>query len=235
MRGGGREEAQVFLFRRKKERQKAIGSLHGNLAISISAPTSRNTKNDLRSGAWSLMAASQKDHRPKGELKGWRGGGEEGKERKGREEQGGEGFATMDRPRSRNRAAIAKGVAVASLEQREAAGPLPADKARRDYTNEEILDQHVAIVIPVIVIIIYGAKSCRVIALSYPSPLMTLITSSFVNSFIFRILRKHEYLAKVKNTWRAKTDVPRGFPTSRRFSPENTGLCRVAFLASRVA
>jgi len=60
-------------------------------------------------------------------LKGWRGGGEEGKrkERKGREEQGGEGFATMDRPRSRNRAAIAKGVAVASLEQREAAGPDP--------------------------------------------------------------------------------------------------------------
>lgn len=34
------------------ERRKAIGSLRGNIAISISAPTPRNTRNDLRSGAW---------------------------------------------------------------------------------------------------------------------------------------------------------------------------------------
>jgi len=51
-RGRERGGPGVFLFRRKKERQKAIGSLHGNIAISISAPTSRNTRNDLRSGAW---------------------------------------------------------------------------------------------------------------------------------------------------------------------------------------
>lgn len=42
----------VLLFRRRGERRKAIGSLRGNIAISISAPTPRNTRNDLRSGAW---------------------------------------------------------------------------------------------------------------------------------------------------------------------------------------
>ncbi|EGI59280.1 hypothetical protein G5I_12615 [Acromyrmex echinatior] len=134
MRGAGeRRPRYVFLFRRKKERQKAIGSVCGNIAISISAPTSRNTRNDLRSGAWCFDGGQPevnlrftRDHRPKGELKGWRGEGEEGKrkERKGREEQGRERFATMDRPRSRNCAAVAKGVAVASLEQCEAAGPI---------------------------------------------------------------------------------------------------------------
>ncbi|KYQ48208.1 hypothetical protein ALC60_12762 [Trachymyrmex zeteki] len=69
----------VFLFRRKKERQKAIGSLRGNIAISISAPTSRNTRNDLRSGAWCFdggqpevnLRFTRQDHRPKGGLKGW--------------------------------------------------------------------------------------------------------------------------------------------------------------------
>ncbi|KYN44406.1 hypothetical protein ALC56_01104 [Trachymyrmex septentrionalis] len=134
---------------------------------------------------------------------------------------------------------------------------LPADKARRDYTNEEILDQHVAIVIPITLCerllkkkkrrkessgdIEQSSheitKSCRVIALSYPSPLTSPITY-ITRAFTFCILHKHEYLAKVKNTWRtfqAKTDVPGGFPTSRRFSPESTDLCRVAFLASRVA
>ncbi|KYN44403.1 hypothetical protein ALC56_01101 [Trachymyrmex septentrionalis] len=143
MRGAGERRLRcVFLFRRKKERQKAIGSLRGNIAISISAPTSRNTRNDLRSGAWCFdggqpevnLRFTRQDHRPKGELKGWRGGGEEEKrkERKGRKEQGREEFATMDRPRSRNRAAVAKGVAVASLEQREAAGPDPT-VSRRIY------------------------------------------------------------------------------------------------------
>ncbi|KYN10958.1 hypothetical protein ALC57_16884 [Trachymyrmex cornetzi] len=139
---------------------------------------------------------------------------------------------------------------------------LPADKARRDYINEEILDQHVAIVIPVSFMEkqktflkrkkrrkessgdieqssheLNGAKSCRVIALSHPSPLTTPITC-ITRVYLFFTLRKHEYLAKVKNTWRAfkaKTDVPGGLPTSRLFSPESTGLCRLAFLASRVA
>jgi len=50
--GRGEELRCVFLFRRKEERQKAIGSLRGNIAISISVLTPRNTRNDLRSGAW---------------------------------------------------------------------------------------------------------------------------------------------------------------------------------------
>lgn len=49
--GGGRAQVCVSLPT-QGERRKAIGSLRGNIAISISAPTSRNTRNDLRSGAW---------------------------------------------------------------------------------------------------------------------------------------------------------------------------------------
>lgn len=162
----------VFLFRRKKERQKAIGSLRGNIAISISAPTSRNTRNDLRSGAWCFDGGQPevnlrftRQYRlllappralpwvPRGTARaraphnshnksprttdarstykgitdqkedwrvGKREGGGGGSERKGREGQGREGFATMDRPRSRNRRCCERRLLL-HLEQREAA------------------------------------------------------------------------------------------------------------------
>lgn len=48
--GGGEDPSVCFFSDAGRERRKVIGSLRGNIAISISTP--RNTRNDLRSGAW---------------------------------------------------------------------------------------------------------------------------------------------------------------------------------------